>query len=68
MSSLIEVIPVEEENKKTLADAYNILKDIRDDMYYEDLEDTDEYHYVDYGVAALYRCLDCFDIIPEEYE
>lgn len=42
MDSLIEKIELQEAEKAILVKAYRILADITDDMYAEDLEDTED--------------------------
>lgn len=68
MSNLIQSIELEPEQKELLGKSYLLLKDILSDLYYEDMEDTDEYCIIERAKDRMYSCLDVLDIIPEEYE
>ncbi len=61
-TSMIEKFPLTEEDKKCLAEAYRILKDSLDDMYAEDMEDTDDYFKAEEACEGLRKFLSFMDI------
>lgn len=51
-------IDLEDVEIQTLVRAYKILRDIKDDMWKEDLEDTEEYFRVEEARGGLQRFLE----------
>ena len=70
MSNLIEKLntTMDNDEKNCLIKAWNLLKDTSDDLYAEDLEDTDEYFHATESCKALGRFLDVSVIEHEEVE
>lgn len=70
MSNLIEKLntTMDNDEKNCLIKAWNLLKDTTDDLYAEDLEDTDEYFFAAESCKALGRFLDVSGIEYEEVE
>lgn len=51
-------IDLEDVEIQTLVEAYKILRDIKDDMWKEDLEDTEEYFRIEEARGGLQRFLE----------
>lgn len=70
MSSLIEKLntTLGSGEKDCLVRAWNLLKDISDDLYAEDLEDTDEFYHSSQSFKELGRFLAISGIEYEEVE
>ena len=68
MSRFIEKLNLEDGEKDTLVNAWNILKDTNDDLYAEDGEDTDQYHLSKIAFQYIGLFLDTQEIEYEEIE
>lgn len=53
-------ITVDEREKEVLTKAYKILKDLKNEMWGEDLDDTEEYSQIWHTKDDLYRLLHIF--------
>lgn len=68
MSSLIQKNTFSQEEAYYFGKVYNILKDISDDLYAEDCEDTDDFTKTEFARAALGSFMDFHDLNYEEPE
>lgn len=68
MSRFIETLNLQDDEKLTLIKARSILKDSNNDLFIEDGEDTDEYHYSEYACKAIEGFLDTQQIKYEDVE
>lgn len=70
MSNLIEKLSatMDSDEQDCLIKAWNLLKSISDDLYAEDMEDTDEYFYATEAYKFLGRFLEESEIDYEEVE
>lgn len=70
MSNLIEKLntTMNSDEKDCLINAWNLLKNTSDDLYAEDMEDTDEYFHSIESYKALGRFLEVSEIDYEEVD
>lgn len=60
--NMIEKFHLSDEDKATLVQAQRILSDMTQDMYAEDLEETEDYFKTDIAKTGLSQLLDFMDV------